>query len=86
MNAKYEEYIEFREILEKEERNLATEAKGQSQKLINQPMNKYSLRMHKIPDTVVSTDVEKCQTQVGYLSLVHLKIQKQPSNRAATSK
>lgn len=30
MNAKYEEYIEFREILEKEERNLATEAKGQS--------------------------------------------------------
>lgn len=30
MNAKYEEYIELREILENEERNLATEAKGQS--------------------------------------------------------
>lgn len=30
MNAKYEEYIEFREIPENKERNLAIEAKGPS--------------------------------------------------------
>lgn len=66
MNAKYEEYAKFRGSPENEERSLALEAKGRSQKLINQPINKYLSRMYKILEACSNYIEEKCKPQVGY--------------------